>query len=87
MVSLEFTQSTELHAHVGGVGNGCGLLIQRGRDMPDRKITCKDCGQSFEFSEKDQQFFKKNNWNDPIRCRPCRNIAKQRRPKQDQQTG
>jgi hypothetical protein len=54
--------------------------------MPDRTITCRDCSQTFQFSEKDQEFFKKNGWNDPIRCRPCRNLAKQRRPKQDQQS-
>jgi len=55
--------------------------------MPDRKITCKDCGKQFDFPDKDQQFFNKNGWSDPIRCRPCRNLAKQRRPKQDQQFG
>jgi len=55
--------------------------------MPERTIVCKDCGKPFDFPEKDQDFFKKNAWSDPIRCRPCRGIAKQRRPKQDQQTG
>lgn len=55
--------------------------------MPDRELTCRDCNQSFQFSEKDQEFFKKNGWTDPVRCRPCRNLAKQRRPKQDQPRG
>jgi len=55
--------------------------------MPDRMITCRDCGQSFPFPERDQEFFKEKGWEDPIRCRPCRNLAKERRPKQDQQRG
>lgn len=56
-------------------------------EMPDQTITCRDCGQPFKFSEKDQQLFSQKGWNPPFRCRPCRNLAKQRRPKQDQQTG
>jgi hypothetical protein len=55
--------------------------------MPDQTITCRDCGQPFKFSEKDQQLFADKGWKAPFRCRPCRNLAKQRRPKQDQQTG
>lgn len=52
--------------------------------MPPRELTCKDCGKPFEFPEKDQEFFKRNGWHDPIRCRPCRNLVKQRRPKKDE---
>ena len=55
--------------------------------MASKTITCRDCGESFEFTDSDQEFFKKNGWNDPFRCKPCRAKAKQDRPKQDQQRG
>lgn len=47
--------------------------------MASREITCRDCNKPFDFPEKDQEFFKQNGWSDPVRCRPCRNLAKQRR--------
>lgn len=53
--------------------------------MPDKTLICKDCGEDFDFTEKEQQFFRKNSWNDPIRCKPCRDQRRQDRPKQDQQ--
>lgn len=51
--------------------------------MPPRELTCRDCRQPFPFSERDQELWKEKGWNDPVRCRPCRNIAKQRRAQKD----
>ena len=46
--------------------------------MAAKAIVCKDCTTSFEFDEKEQDFFKKKGWSDPIRCRPCRKAKKER---------
>ncbi len=62
--------------------------------MPDKTIACKNYGKPFVFSEREQELFASRTdersgkpWGDPVRCRPCRDIKKQSRPKQDQQTG
>lgn len=36
------------------------------------KLTCRDCGKSFVFSEKEQAFFTQKKWKDPVRCPLCR---------------
>ena len=43
-----------------------------------RTIVCKDCGQEFEFTEEEQAFYKEKEFNDPVRCRSCRKIKKQK---------
>lgn len=45
--------------------------------MPDKTLTCKDCNQSFMFTERDQEFFTKQGYQDPKRCKPCRDAKKQ----------
>ena len=52
--------------------------------MPDRKITCADCGVEFLFSEGEQAFYAKQvdkrtgkPWMEPKRCKPCRAARKQ----------
>jgi DNA-directed RNA polymerase subunit RPC12/RpoP len=48
--------------------------------MPDRTITCKDCGAEFTFTEGEQAFYKEKGFeNDPVRCPNCRRARKQRR--------
>lgn len=41
-----------------------------------KKLICKDCGASFEFSEQEQKFFKEKGYTEPKRCKPCRRIRK-----------
>jgi hypothetical protein len=41
-------------------------------EMPDRDIICVDCTTKFIFSEKEQEFFKGKNFQDPKRCKTCR---------------
>ena len=36
------------------------------------KIICIACKSTFEFSEKDREFFEIKGWSNPIRCKPCR---------------
>lgn len=43
----------------------------------DKIIVCKDCGQQFTFTAKDQEFFAEKGFNnEPQRCRPCRDARK-----------
>lgn len=45
--------------------------------MEDIKIICKDCGEEFIFSIRDQEFFKQQGFNSqPIRCKSCRQKKK-----------
>lgn len=44
----------------------------------NKVIVCKDCGQEFDFSEEEQAFYQEKGFNDPIRCRNCRKLKKQR---------
>jgi CxxC-x17-CxxC domain-containing protein len=41
--------------------------------VEDKTLTCKDCGASFVFSAREQQFFSEKGFqNQPQRCRECR---------------
>lgn len=43
----------------------------------DKTITCKDCGQEFTFTAKDQEFFAEKGFNnEPQRCKVCRDARK-----------
>ena len=57
--------------------------------MPDKVLVCVDCGSDFTFTVRDQEFFAKQNppFNDPKRCKPCRDVKKQSKMRQDQQRG
>ena len=44
-----------------------------------RQITCMSCGNDFDFSDEDQQFFREKGFEDPKRCKPCRQAIKQSR--------
>lgn len=48
--------------------------------MPDKNITCKDCGAEFIFNESEQAFYKEKGFeNEPQRCPSCRKARKQQR--------
>jgi len=39
----------------------------------DKTIVCKDCGQEFVFTARDQQFYEEKGYtHEPQRCKPCR---------------
>jgi DNA-directed RNA polymerase subunit RPC12/RpoP len=45
--------------------------------MEDRKITCRDCGKEFVFTEGEQEFYREKGFeNDPVRCPECRRARK-----------
>lgn len=48
--------------------------------MPDKTLTCKDCGNQFVFTEGEQEFYKEKGFeNEPQRCPDCRRARKQQR--------
>lgn len=49
----------------------------------DIELQCKDCGLNFSFSEKSQELYREQGWNDPIRCYDCRQKKKARNEKQN----
>ena len=48
--------------------------------MPDKTLTCRDCGNSFTFSTSEQEFFAQKGFdNPPSRCPDCRAARKAER--------
>ena len=59
--------------------------------MPDKILTCKECGKEFTFTEGEQAFYAEKGFtNEPARCPECRKARKAARrermqqPKEDQ---
>lgn len=46
--------------------------------LPDKILVCVDCGDEFEFSGRDQAFYKVHGYVEPRRCYPCRKKKKAR---------
>ena len=46
--------------------------------MPDKTLLCGDCGQDFQWTEGDQEFYESKGFSPPKRCKPCREKRKQR---------
>lgn len=46
----------------------------------DIDLACVDCASTFSFSGKDQVFYTKNNYKQPIRCTICRDTKKNAKP-------
>jgi len=44
--------------------------------MPNIDLVCSDCKNSFYFSERDQEFYKAQNFQPPRRCFACRKARK-----------
>ncbi|MBU1123088.1 zinc-ribbon domain-containing protein [Patescibacteria group bacterium] len=40
--------------------------------MPDKELTCRDCGKTFTFTEGEQEFYASKDLSDPQRCKDCR---------------
>lgn len=45
----------------------------------DKEITCSGCGSPFVFTEAEQDFYQSKGFNEPRKCKPCRDAAKQAR--------
>lgn len=43
----------------------------------DKTIVCKDCGQEFSFTAREQEFYAEKGFNnEPQRCKACRDARK-----------
>lgn len=40
--------------------------------MPDMEITCAECGNTFPFTEREQDYYQERNLSQPKRCKTCR---------------
>jgi CxxC-x17-CxxC domain-containing protein len=47
--------------------------------MADQDLTCRDCGNSFAFTEGEQEFYNSKNLSAPQRCKDCRSARKNER--------
>lgn len=47
--------------------------------MADQQLTCRDCGQTFTFTEGEQEFYASKNLSAPQRCKDCRAARKTQR--------
>jgi len=47
--------------------------------MSDKTLTCAECGEDFIFSDDEQQFFNERGFQEPKRCKPCREKRKRER--------
>ncbi len=58
-----------------------GRYAARPRSVYENKeLTCKDCGNPFDFSVRDQMFYAEKGFeNQPQRCRDCRAMRKSQR--------
>ena len=53
----------------------------------DKELTCADCGGKFLFSEDDQEFFAGKGFQEPKRCKSCRQAKKAQRDDHDRGGG
>ena len=43
----------------------------------DKTLICKDCGNEFQFTASEQEFYAEKGFtNEPQRCKPCRDARK-----------
>ena len=47
--------------------------------METKTIVCQDCGKEFEFTVREQEFYKEKGFSEPKRCKDCREKRKQER--------
>ena len=47
--------------------------------MPDKTLTCNDCGREFTFTASEQEFFTSKGFSNPTRCPDCRAARKAQR--------
>lgn len=54
------------------------------RNMKDRTIECRDCGNQFVFSAREQEFFAEKGFQEPKRCKHCRDSRKSAKRERNQ---
>ena len=54
------------------------------REKQTKVIVCKDCGKEFDFTAGEQEFYAEQGFNEPVRCKECRQAKKDRNQKAEQ---
>ena len=50
------------------------------KELKDIELVCKDCGEKFMFTVRDQEFYAEKGFqNQPARCKACRDKKKNER--------
>lgn len=50
------------------------------KELKDIELVCKDCGEKFMFTVRDQEFYAEKGFtNQPVRCKACRDKKKSER--------
>lgn len=56
-------------------------------EKQDKVIVCKDCGNEFTFTVRDQEFYEQMGFqNEPVRCKECRDKKKAERNNRNNQS-
>lgn len=45
-------------------------------DTRNKELTCSDCGETFTFTTREQEFFREKGFSEPKRCKNCRDRRK-----------
>ncbi len=45
----------------------------------NRQLACQSCGGEFTFTSEEQEFYESKGFQEPKKCKPCRDAAKQSR--------
>jgi CxxC-x17-CxxC domain-containing protein len=53
--------------------------MEKQSTMADKTLTCRDCGNSFTFTEGEQDFYAQKGYSEPSRCPDCRAAKKANR--------
>lgn len=48
-------------------------------EYENKMLKCIDCGKEFAFTGEEQEFFASKKFVEPKRCKPCRQIKKQKK--------
>lgn len=51
-------------------------ITQRLQNLDDRYLTCADCGNTFTWTQGEQEFYISKGLSEPKRCPACRKLRK-----------
>ena len=56
-------------------------------EYEDQQLTCADCGEGYVWSASEQEFYKAKGYEQPKRCKACRQAKKAQRAEGGRQRG
>ena len=54
------------------------------KEKTNKVIVCKDCGKEFTFTTGEQEFYAEQGFNEPVRCKECRQAKKDKNHRTEQ---